>query len=107
MLKSLDELPLFKLTKIMFFSQISGYILLFSVKNMLRHLSHMVIFFDKEIRGKKDRLKIFASKNYESSQFKELIPDETDRERMIKFVTGDPQFRPGKSLINGESATMQ
>lgn len=64
-------------------------------------------FFDKEIRGKKDRLKIFASKNYESSQFKELIPDETDRERMIKFVTGDPQFRPGKSLINGESATMQ
>lgn len=61
-------------------------------------------FFDKEIRGKKDRLKIFASKNYESLQFKELIPDETDRERMIKFVTGDPQFRPGKSLINGESA---
>ena len=51
-------------------------------------------FFDKEIRGKKDRLKIFASKNYESLQFKELIPDETDRERMIKFVTGDPQFRP-------------
>ena len=61
-------------------------------------------FFDKEIRGKKDRLKIFASKNYESLQFKEVIPDETDRERMIKFVTGDPQFRPGKSLINGESA---
>lgn len=61
-------------------------------------------FFDKEIRGKQDRLKIFSSKNYESVQFKELIPDETDRERMIKFVTGDPQFRPGKSLINGESA---
>lgn len=61
-------------------------------------------FFDKEIRGKKDRLKIFSSKNYESSQLVELIPDETDRERMIKFVTGDPQFRPGKSLINGESA---
>lgn len=61
-------------------------------------------FFDKEIRGKQDRLKIFSSKDYESSQFKELIPDETDRERMIKFVTGDPQFRPGKSLINGENA---
>lgn len=61
-------------------------------------------FFDKEIRGKQERLKIFSSKDYESSQFKELIPDETDRERMIKFVTGDPQFRPGKSLINGESA---
>ena len=61
-------------------------------------------FFDREIRGKQDRLKIFSSKNYESSQFKELIPDETDRERMVKFVTGDPQFRPGKSLINGENA---
>lgn len=61
-------------------------------------------FFDKEIRGKQDRLKIFCSKDYEASQFKELVPDEVDRERMIKFVTGDPQFRPGKSLINGESA---
>lgn len=53
MLMSLDELPLFKLTKIMFFSQISGYILLFSVKNMLRHLSHMVIFLIKKYVGKK------------------------------------------------------
>lgn len=61
-------------------------------------------FFDKEIRGKKDRLKIFSSKNYEAAELIELIPDEIDRERMIKFITGDPQFRPGKSLINGESA---
>lgn len=61
-------------------------------------------FFDKEIRGKQDRLKIFIFKDYASSQFKELLPDETDRERMIKYVTGDPQFRPGKSLINGENA---
>lgn len=60
-------------------------------------------FFDKEVRGKQDRLKIFSSRDYESALFKELLPDETDRERMIKFVTGDPQFRPGKSLINGES----
>ena len=61
-------------------------------------------FFDKEIRGKQERIKIFSSQNYDSSQFKELVPDDTDRERLIKFVTGDPQFRPGKSLINGESA---
>ena len=61
-------------------------------------------FFVKEIRGKKDRLKIFSSKNYETSQLVELIPDETDRERMIKFVAGNSEFRPGKSLINGESA---
>lgn len=61
-------------------------------------------FFDKEIRGKQDRIKIFSSQNYELPQFKELVPDETDRERLIKFVTGDAQFRPGKSMINGESA---
>ncbi len=61
-------------------------------------------FFDNEIRGKQEKLKIFSSKNYESMQLKELIPEEIDRERMIKYVTGDPQFRPGKSLINGESA---
>lgn len=35
------------------FSQTSGYILLFSVKNMLRHLSHMVIFLIKKYVGKK------------------------------------------------------
>lgn len=61
-------------------------------------------FFDQEIRGKQDRIRIFSSQNYESEEFKELIPDETDRERMIKYVSGDPQFRPGKALINGESA---
>lgn len=60
-------------------------------------------FFDKEIRGKQDRIKIFFTQSYESSMFKELIPDETDRERMIKYVMGDAKFRPGKSLINGDS----
>lgn len=58
-------------------------------------------FFDKEIRGKLERIKLFSTGDYESDLFKELLPDETDRERMIKYVTGDPQFRPGKSLING------
>lgn len=61
-------------------------------------------FFDKEIRNSKERIKLFSSKNYEADLFKELLPDETDRERMIKYVNSDPQFRPGKALINGESA---
>ena len=59
-------------------------------------------FFDKEIRGKQERIRIFSSENYESDIFKELIPDETDRERMIKYVVGDTPFRPGKALINGD-----
>ncbi len=61
-------------------------------------------FFDSEIRGNQERLNIFVSKNYDSELYKELLPDQTDRERMIKYVNGDPQFRPGKSLINGDSA---
>ncbi len=61
-------------------------------------------FFDNEVRGKRENLKIFYSKDYQSPQLVELIPNDTDRERMIKYITGDPQFRPGKSLINGESA---
>ncbi len=61
-------------------------------------------FFDKEIRNNKERIKLFSSQNYDSELFKELLPDETDRERMIKYVNSDPQFRPGKALINGESA---
>ena len=61
-------------------------------------------FFDKEIRNNKERIKLFSSQNYDSELFKELLPDETDRERMIKYVNSDPQFRPGKALINSESA---
>lgn len=61
-------------------------------------------FFDKEIRGKQSRLRIFSEQNYNSPVLRELIPDDTDRDRMIKYVTGNTQFRPGKSLINGDSA---
>ena len=61
-------------------------------------------FFDKEIRNNKERIRLFSTQNYDSELFKELLPDETDRERMIKYVNSDPQFRPGKALINGESA---
>lgn len=61
-------------------------------------------FFDREIRGRQELIKIFSSQNYDSPQFKQLVPDDTDRERLIKFVIGDPQFRPGKSLINGDNA---
>ena len=57
-------------------------------------------YFDNEIRGNHEKLRLFISKDYESQQFRELIPDEVDRDRMIKFVEGDSDFRPGKALIN-------
>lgn len=61
-------------------------------------------FFDEQIRGNQEIFNIFTSKNYDSPKLEELLPDETDRERMIKFVTADEKFRPGKSLINGDRA---
>ena len=62
-------------------------------------------FFDKEIRGNLERIRIFSSGKYDSDEFKELLPDKTDRERMVKYVNGDAQFRPGKSLINNGDKT--
>lgn len=51
-------------------------------------------FFDREIRGRQELLSIFLSRNYDAPVLKQLIPDDTDRERMIKYVIGDAQFRP-------------
>lgn len=61
-------------------------------------------FFDRKIRGNWKRLNIFISGEFDSDILKELLPNETDRERMIKYVMGDEEFRPGKSLINGNKA---
>lgn len=62
-------------------------------------------FFDKEIRGQQERIKIFSSGDYDSDELKELLPNDTDRERMMKYVMGGTQFRPGKSLINNGGKT--
>lgn len=37
-------------------------------------------FFDEQIRGNQEILKIFTSKNCDSSKLAELLPDEIDRE---------------------------
>lgn len=34
----------------------------------------------------------------------ELIPEQVDRERMIKFIEADSTYRPGKALLNGDKA---
>lgn len=60
-------------------------------------------FFDKKIRGDWEKLRIFISQDYESPVLKELIPESVDRDRMIKYIEGGSKFRPGKSLINGDS----
>lgn len=57
-------------------------------------------FYDRSIRNDAQRLSIFTFGNIESPLYKQILPDATDRERMMKYVMGDPEFRPGKALIN-------
>lgn len=33
-----------------------------------------------------------------------MIPEQVDRERMIKFIEADSTYRPGKALLNGDKA---
>ena len=57
-------------------------------------------FFEKEIRGKQDLIKDIISKKEKSPLLTQLIPDAIDRERFIKYVNGNSDFRPGKDLLN-------
>jgi len=59
-------------------------------------------FFDSNIRGNQSRINIIAKKDYSNPDWIQLIPDQTDRERMIKFIEPDTTYRPGKALLNGD-----
>lgn len=59
-------------------------------------------FFDKKIRGNHKLLEAFKEKKCDSAVIAELLPDLTDRERMMKYIIADAGFRPGKSLINND-----
>ena len=61
-------------------------------------------FFDKKIRGSSDEVMYaFGTQNKDNPELMELIPDAIDRERMMMYVVGDSDFRPGKSLVNFDS----
>ena len=62
-------------------------------------------FFDQNIRGNQELLQLLAEKKYDDSALNDLLPDPTDKERMIKFIMSDSDFRPGKCLINGENGS--
>lgn len=58
-------------------------------------------FFDSTIRGSSEEvLRAFKNNDVNNPSVVELIPDETDRDRMMKYVAGGSEFRDGKSLIN-------
>jgi len=61
-------------------------------------------FFDSKIRGNQIVMAALSSKDYLDSEWIALLPDQMDRERMIKYIEADAAFRPGKALLNGDKA---
>ena len=61
-------------------------------------------FFDKKIRGNQHVMSALVKKDFADADWIELIPEQVDRERMIKFIEADRTYRPGKALLNGDKA---
>lgn len=61
-------------------------------------------FFDKKIRGNQHVMSVLVKKDFADADWIELIPEQVDRERMIKFIEADSTYRPGKALLNGDKA---
>lgn len=59
-------------------------------------------FFDKSIRTNTNYIRCIAEKNYDNPEFSKLFDGDEDKEKMIRFIRGDSEFRPGKNLINGD-----
>lgn len=69
-------------------------------KNYAMALYPYFEFFDEKIKTDLTVLKCFINKNYEEEAIQRLFENETDRERMIRFICGGTDFRPGKNLLN-------
>lgn len=63
-------------------------------------------FFDKKIRGNQHVMSALVKKDFADADWIELIPEQVDRERMIKFIEADSTYRPGKALLNGDKARL-
>lgn len=61
-------------------------------------------FFDKKIRGNQHVMSALVKKDFADADWIELIPEQVDRERMIKFIEADSTYRPRKALLNGDKA---
>lgn len=69
-------------------------------KKYAMSLYHYCEFFDNKIKTNPVLLKCFMDKNYTNPILKELFEDNSDLERMIMFIDGGTDFRPGKNLLN-------
>lgn len=61
-------------------------------------------FFDNKLRGNQHVMSALVKKDFTDADWIELIPEQVDRERMIKFIEADSTYRPGKALLNGDKA---
>lgn len=57
-------------------------------------------FFDEKIRNNSEMVNDLAKEKYDNEEFNNLFADSEDRDRMINFIKGDSDFRPGKALLN-------
>lgn len=57
-------------------------------------------FFDNHMRTDNDVMSCVKAQDYDDSAYANLFDTENDRKYMKKFINGDPEFRPGKSLVN-------
>lgn len=69
-------------------------------KNYAMALYPYCEFFDERIKTDSKVLRCFINKSYEEEAIQRLFENETDLERMIRFIDGDTIFRPGKNLLN-------
>lgn len=53
---------------------------------------------------KSTRNECACKEGFADADWIELIPEQVDRERMIKFIEADSTYRPGKALLNGDKA---
>ena len=59
-------------------------------------------FFDENIRGNQEIVKVLAERDYENPALVSLVPDIEDRKRLIRYIEPDATYRPGKALLNGD-----
>lgn len=57
-------------------------------------------FFDNHMRADTDVMNCVKAQDYSGTAYVNLFDSDDDREYMKKFINGDPEFRPGKNLVN-------
>lgn len=60
-------------------------------------------FFDSKIRTNINHIRCIAIEDYDNPDFSALFEGDKDKERMIRFIKGNSDYRSGEKLINGDN----